>query len=117
MTQPYTGSAVRYPAVSVAEALRTRFVLDAESRRRSARRLVAEALWVRPPQLRPPADRHLVRGGSARPASGSRPGSRTRPGRPPLPQRGRRGIPVPARRAQPPSAELLGRVLAGLQRL
>jgi hypothetical protein len=104
MRQPHTGSAGRPATVSVAEALRSRFPLDAGNGRRPARPSVAEALRSRFPQPRTPADDPL-------------PGSAGRPAGPVLPRRLRRDVPVPARHAQAASPELLRRVRDGLQRL
>jgi hypothetical protein len=94
----------RQVKVSVAEALRAQFPLHAGAGRRPARIPVAEALRSRFPQPRISAeDDHALAStrGTARPA---------------LPRR-IRGIPIPARQAQPVSTALLRRVLDGLQRL
>lgn len=88
-------------AVSVAEALRTRFPLDTENGRRPTRLSVAEALRVRFPQPRTPTD-----------ASGAPTSTAGRM----LPRRVR-GNSAPARQARLASPELLRRVLDGLQKL
>jgi hypothetical protein len=94
----------RRAKISVAEALRAQFPLHTEADRRPARIPVAEALRAQFPQPRTSAEDDRALAGVARPA------------RPTLPRR-IRGVPVSARQAQPVGAELLRRVLDGLQRL
>jgi hypothetical protein len=89
MRQPDPRSPLRYPAVSVAEALCTSY-------------LPRGGLAVLP---RTPPDDYLV------------PVSVCWPGRPTLPRRVRSGARFPAGPFQPPSLDLLSRVLDGLQRL
>lgn len=102
MTQTDTGPAVRHPAASVADGLRTHFPLRTGNRRVSVRLSVADGLrtWF-PQQARaggyPVFDR-----------AGGRP-------RPVLPRRC--AITVSVRRSEPVSPELLRRVLDGLHRL
>jgi hypothetical protein len=112
-------------ALTVAEALRSRFPLRTETGPGGGRAAisVAEALASRfPPAPRPPAQSGPAPSGPApsgpRP-SGPAPSGPGRPGRPALPRR-IRGISLPAaaRRAEPSaSPELLSRILDGLQRL
>jgi hypothetical protein len=102
--QPASAPLPRRAKVSVAEALRAQFPLQAEAGRRPARIPVAEALCSRFPQPRTSAENSRAVASTSGHA------------RPTLPRR-IRAIPVPARQAQPVSAALLRRVLDGLQRL
>lgn len=106
MRQLTTEPGTRSAALSVAEALRSRFPLGTEPGRRRARTSVAEALNSRfIPLPREPGDTDAALGGG----SGS--------GSPSLPRR-IRNLSASARRAQPAATpELLLRILNGLQRL
>jgi hypothetical protein len=101
-----TESGARPAALSVVEALRSRFPLSTEPGRRRARISVAEALHSR-----------LLLASGAPGETGGAPGSAAGSGSPSLPRR-IRNLTVSARRAQPAAPpELLLRILDGLQRL
>ena len=116
MRQLTTESGARPAALSVAEALRSRFPLSTEPGRRRARISVAEALHSRFLLVSgQPGETGAALGSAAlgSAALGSAAGS----GSPSLPQR-IRNFTVSARRAQPAAPpELLLRILDGLQRL
>jgi hypothetical protein len=105
MRQSATESGQRRAAMSVAEALRSRFPSDTQTRRRPTRLSVAEALHSRFPQPRTPAGDDPLFAGAGGPVG------------PMLPRRIRRSISVPGGRAQPASPELLRRILDGLLKL
>jgi hypothetical protein len=106
MRQLTTEPGTRPTALSVAEALRSRFPLSTETGRRRVRISVAEALHSRViPLPREPGDADVAPGGGPRSGPAS------------LPRR-IRNLSVSARRAQPAATpELLLRILDGLQRL
>ena len=121
MRQLTTESGTRPAALSVAEALRSRFPLSTEPGRRRARISVAEALHSRFLLVSgQPGETGAALGsaalGSAALGSAAL-GSAAGSGSPSLPQR-IRNFTVSARRAQPAAPpELLLRILDGLQRL
>jgi hypothetical protein len=104
MRQPDTGSSLRPSAMPTASALCTRFPPRAGDLRRPTRLSVPETLRARFPQLLSLSGCYQVPSSAGRPAR-------------PLPQRRACSVPVPSRQTQPPSLEVLQRVLAGLQRL
>jgi hypothetical protein len=111
MRQLTTESGARPAALSVAEALRSRFPLSTEPGRRRARISVAEALHSRFLLVSGQPGETGAALGSAALASAAGSGS------PSLPRR-IRNFTVSARRAQPAGPpELLLRILDGLQRL